>query len=264
MVLYEDERRDKRDLEQRLLADFIADPEALRRRYEGLRARDAVSRKKLIEAEKQSEELSRLQAEVADLTRRLGSAHGALEAYRSESARLKADLKRVRGSQAYRLGRALTRPASLVRRPRPDPATPQALTAAPADVTTTVDLPQSDFVGALPSPLPVVRRLSDYSFDELLERFELEQTPERLGHVLSRAWYQQGLVTLPAGLLHAHPAVADALDARGAELARRILGAERLLTAGISIPARGSGPAYRPERGRIMYCAYSTHAFNTN
>ncbi len=117
MVLYDDERRDQGELEQRLLADFVADPEGLRRRYEGLRARDAISRKKLAEAEKQAKELRRLQAEVADLTRRLGSAHGALEAYRSESTRLKADLKRVRGSQAYRIGRVLTRPASLVRRP---------------------------------------------------------------------------------------------------------------------------------------------------
>ena len=43
-----------------------------------------------------------------ELTRRLGSANAALDAYRAETARLKGDLRRVRGSRAYRLGRTLS------------------------------------------------------------------------------------------------------------------------------------------------------------
>ena len=71
----------------------------------------------------------------------------------------------------------------------------------------------------------------------------------RLGHVLSRAWYQQGLVTLPARLLREHPEVRPSSTPAVRDLAARIQGADRVIAHGIEVPPRASGPAYQPERG---------------
>ncbi|WP_353951823.1 glycosyltransferase [Knoellia sp. S7-12] len=271
--MHADERRDQTQLDRHLLSEFIGDPEGLQQRYEGLRARDIASRAKLKDAEKQAKELKQLRTQNKDLTRRLGSAHGALDAYRAESARLKSDLKRLRAGRAYRLGRALTHPMTVVRRTgqKPAPAAPLQLEAAPhkapataAAVTTPGATPPA--AGTTPhtgSPLPE-RPLSEYSYEELVERFHDDRTPIRLGHVLSRAWYQRGLVTEPADLLREHPEVTSALTGNPAELAERILGTDRVAHEGISIPPRAPGAAYLPEPDRVMYCAHSTPAYNTN
>ncbi|MER7073744.1 glycosyltransferase [Terrabacter sp. NPDC000476] len=265
--MHADESRDPSVLDRQLLADFLADPEGLRRKHLGLRSRDATARKRIAELEKQLTRLRKLEKENKDLTRRLGSANSALDAYRAETARLKADLKRLRSSQAYRLGRTLTRPATLLRRPsRPTPAAPQpaAIESAAAPEPSTTDPSVGESPGTSSPPPPVPRRLSEYSFDELLARFEEAPGPDRLGHVLSRAWYQQGLIGLPARLLRENPEIAAQLDPRSGDLAARILGADRVVTHGIEVPPRASGPAYVPERDRVMYCAYSTPAFNSN
>ncbi|HET7397100.1 MAG TPA: glycosyltransferase [Intrasporangium sp.] len=269
--MHADESRDPAVLERQLLQDFTADPAVLRTRYQGLQARDVAARKRIAELEKELARLRKVEAENRDLKRRLGSAHGALDAYRAESARLKADLKRLRASQAYRIGRTLARPAALLRRPA-RPATPAPVAAIEAPPLQAAVEPEPSVtdpsVGEVPdtaSPPPSVpRRLSEYTFDELVERFHEQPGPERLGHVLSRAWYQQGLITVPARLLREHPDHAEALDHRSKDLAARILGGDRVITQGLDIPPRASGPAYRPERDRVMYCAYSTPAFNSN
>ncbi|GAA5022822.1 hypothetical protein GCM10023258_13470 [Terrabacter aeriphilus] len=263
--MHADESRDQPALDRQLLADFLADPQSVWVKHRGLKSRDAAARKRISELEKQLSKLRRLEKENKDLEQRLGSANSALDAYRSETARLKADLKRLRSSQAYKIGRTLTRPAGLLRRP----AGPNAAVTAGIEVAAPVDAAVTDpAVGESPGtaspPPPVPRRLSEYSFEELLARFEEQPAPDRLGHVLSRAWYQQGMVALPARLLRDHRDIAEQLDQRGRDLATRIEGADRVIAHGIELPPRADGPAYQPERGRIMYCAYSTPAFNSN
>ncbi|KQU68202.1 hypothetical protein ASC58_11590 [Phycicoccus sp. Root101] len=271
--MHDDERRDHTDLDQRFLSEFISDPHGLRVRFEGLQARDRAARAKLKDADKNATELKQLRKEKQELTRRLGSANSALDAYRAETTRLKGDLKRVRGSKAYRLGRSLTSPLGLVRgrpaaAPKQLPAAPQTASAgstAPTPSPATSPAPRATSPAAAPTtPVPVDRRLSDYSFEELVERFLEQRTPVRLGHVLTRAWYQRGLVSTPSALLRDHPEVTAALEAGPAELAERILGADRVVREGIPVPPRAPGPAYLPEPGRVMYCAHSTPAYNTN
>ena len=262
--MHDDERRDQAELDQRLLSEFISDPQGLRQRYEGLRARDVAAQARLKEAEANAGELKRLRRERAELLGRLGSANAALDAYRAETARLKADLRRVRGSKAYRLGRTLTRPAALVR-PAASPPSAQAPAASEeARATTSTNGSMVPSQAGEATGTGDGRRLGDYSFEELLERFHEKQTPTRLGHVLTRAWYERGLVSVPAQLLQDHPDAAQALEPGPAELAERIRGAERVRDDGIPIPPRSHGPAYLPEPGRIMYCAHSTPAYNTN
>ena len=255
--MHDDERRDDADLHQRLLSEFIADPRALWVRFEGLKARDRANRAKLKAADQNARELKKLRTERQELTRRLGSANAALDAYRTETARLKGDLQRVRGSRAYRLGRTLTRPMGLVR-----PASGTSTAATGGELAPGAG-PSADLTPS-PGPTPSERRLSEYSFDELVERFHEQQTPARLGHVLSRSWYQRGLVSVPAQLLREHPDVAASLDSAGAELAERIIAVDRVARDGISVPPRAQGPAYLPEPGRVMYCAHATPAYNTN
>ncbi|MHA3837577.1 glycosyltransferase [Terrabacter sp. AAH1] len=258
-MVHSDEQRDPRELERRLLAEITSDPEDLLVRFQDLSDRDRRSRQKLKNADRDRKELERLRREKAELTRRLGSANAALDAYRAETARLKGDLKRVRGSRAYRVGRTITAPAGLLRSTR---STSAAKATSTLEAPSRVDAASVAPVGG--SRKPSERRLSDYTYAELLERFESAPTPERLGHVLSRAWFQQGLIGQPAELIAGHAEVVGALEPRDAELAERILAADRLRRDGVSLPARGSGAAYVPERGRVLYCVHSTPAFNTN
>lgn len=282
MTVFEDERRNTASTRRALARDFVADPDRALTQVEGVRARDARSRAKIRELEAQLERLQSAEAVNRDLTRRLGSATAALDAYRAETARLKGDLKRVRGSRAYRVGRSLTTPVRMLRgRSRPDNTPAPALGAAvagaaadPAAATSGAVVENSSKTPPLGQACPQdhtvaattakARRLSDYTFAELVARFDEQRSPERLGHVITRAWYQQGLISTPAEMLRAHPDVSEALAPREALLAKRILGAERIVRTGLSIPPRSSGVAYRPERGRVMYCAHSTPVFNTN
>ncbi|WP_404351036.1 glycosyltransferase [Phycicoccus jejuensis] len=192
----------------------------------------------------------KLEAENAALTRRLGSASSSLDAYRAETARLKDDLKRLRGSRAYRLGRGLGTPLALVR----------AMNRAGTRTDTPLALPPAPTASAA-TP---TKRLRDHSLEELLERFRAHHDPERLGHVLSRSWYEQGDITTAADLLRAHPDVSAGLAGHPADLAQRILGAHRVMAEGLPVPGRAPGAAYLPEPGRVLYCAHSTPAFNSN
>src|SRR5699024_4925440 len=97
------------------------------------RARERQSKERGLE--KRAQELEK---QNDDLTRRLASAHGALDAYRKETRRLKDDLERVRGSRSMRLGRALTKPASLLRRSGAgDAESPAQLPEAPSSAPVT-------------------------------------------------------------------------------------------------------------------------------
>nr|WP_306270347.1 glycosyltransferase [Ornithinimicrobium sp. HY1793] len=217
----------------------------------------------------------------ADLTRRLGSAHGALEAYRKETARLKEDLQRLRGSRSYRIGRNLVDPfglrsvrASQEALPVASSTTAAAQPAADPRPATSASPRQNTALGAAdlpPAPdslrtedAPRLRRLSEWSYEELLEWLEREPGPDSLKAVLSRSWYAEGQFSRPAELLEAHEEIAAQLTGKDAVLAERILGAARAKEQGFTLPPRARGAAYLPERDRIMYCAHSTAMFNTN
>ncbi|WP_156969844.1 glycosyltransferase [Knoellia subterranea] len=246
----------------------MSDPEDLRVRFEDLRRRDRVARGKLKQAEKDAKELKQLRRDNKDLKRRLGSSTAALDAYRAESKRLKADLKRLRTGRAYRIGRTLTKPMALFR-PGTEAPAPKQLTADPHSSTSkapskSVPSTPPPANGHGPTPAQPERKLREYSFEELVGRFHDQRTPERLGHVLTRAWYDRGLLSTPAAMLREHADVAVELDARSSELAERILAGDRILRDGIPVPPRAPGAAYLPEPGRIMYCVHSTPAYNTN
>lgn len=125
--MHPDERRSPEHVAAQRVAELTADPGLFLTRFEGLhvrRARDTerieelsgqvkAFRKVATERDRLRKKLTALQQ---DLERRLGSAHGALDAYRSENAQLKEDLKRVRQSRSMRVGRAILSPATALKR----------------------------------------------------------------------------------------------------------------------------------------------------
>lgn len=280
--MYRDESRDPEVHRQQVMADFISDPESLHTKYMGLAARDRRLRKKVEQLE---EELAKIRTElksqrqvanqVPDLTRRLGSAHASLDAYRAESRRLKGDLKRLRASRALRLSRAVTAPFRGTRRSKhaplssTTPASPArgelavAAQTGTADSEFAIDAPES---GRAPTATPSTqeKRPSECTYTELKTRLSDRPSPQALGFVLNRAWFAHGLVDEPASLLDSYPDLAGRLTGSSRQLAQRILGARRMRDAKDWVPARACGIAYVAERNRIMYCVHSTPVYNSN
>ena len=246
MSFHPDEARDEAALRRVLAEAFAADPDAPTR-YQELRDRDAAQQARLGELERR---VAALQTRNTDLNRRLGTAEGSLRAYRRETARLKNDLKRVRGSRSYRLGRRMVDPLGR----RWGRAAQRATEAA-----TTPDPTISRGDGG-----PADGEEVTQTYQELLDRLERDPSTEALAAVLSRGWFQEGMVGGLVPVVERYPELAEGLTGADAALPRRILGGDRVARLGVPVPPPARGPAYQPERGRIMYCVHSTPVFNTN
>src|SRR5699024_1443884 len=97
------------------------------------------------------------QARIQLLEQRLGSANSALDAYRAESARLKGDLRRVRGSRAMKLGRTMLSPLSAMKAIASPSAAPSGKEIERSNVTHVDSVVESDGAGsptAEPNPTP--------------------------------------------------------------------------------------------------------------
>lgn len=274
--MFQDEYRDPSEVREAVLQRFVRDPEQLRTRYLGLAARDRRARERIAQLEEelrrstQAADASRREAD--DLRRRLADAHGALVAFRRETARLKSDLRRVRGSTTMRVGRALLAPAQgLVRlsrrRERPEPAPDEDVRPARADTepSSTPD-PVAGQGESAPrgSASARPRPRSGLSLDELYRRFDVGHEPEDLHALLSRLWFHEGEIRRARDLVGAHPEVVGKLPPKGRTLAAQVLAASRVLDGGLAVPPRSEGAAYVVERRRVLYCVHSTPAFDSN
>ncbi|MDY6054288.1 glycosyltransferase [Micrococcus sp.] len=81
---------------------------------------------------------------------------------------------------------------------------------------------------------------------------------------LIKALYDDGALREPRDLILAHPELVAEGSAGQRRLAASIVEQARLLDAPPAVPARGAGPAHRPERGRILYCAHGVHPYQSN
>ncbi|WP_422115729.1 glycosyltransferase [Brachybacterium sp. UNK5269] len=265
--MHGDERRDPDLTRKMVLDEFVSDPEELHRKYYGLVERDRRARERAStesQLEKRNQELER---EKEDLTRRLASAHGALDAYRKESRRLKDDLERVRGSRSMRIGRAITKPASVFRR-GPDAGEQQGsgMMALPSPETASItgaastDAAGSGSAGESSS----APKLWELTYEQLEERLQTEPRVDVLNALLNRAWFQRGDVTSCETMLTDHPDLVDELPDKGKELVARIHGESRLRDGRVTVPPRAHDAAYRVEHGRVMYCVHSTPIYDSN
>lgn len=276
--MHEDEQRST-DLTKRIILDeFVSDPEKLQRVHLGLVERDRLARQRAAEADKRIAELSarvrglerkagETEQERASLKRRLADAHGALEAYRRETRRLKADLERVRGSRSMRIGRMLTRPAGLLRAksataPGVSKPEPVALPAATAAQVAAPEVPAP--APAIPPQTVSAPKPSQLSFEELEQQFARDPSSGVLNALLNRAWFARGDISRCERLIERHPELIAELPAKADELISRVLGEARLRDGRIALPSRAHGAAYRVEPGRVMYCVHSTPVFDSN
>ncbi|WP_405216959.1 glycosyltransferase [Agrococcus sp. Ld7] len=272
---HSDEQRDEALLRRQWVQDVAADQDALLKKYEGLLARDLKHRKQQRQHEQR---IRQLEAEVRaarkqqdrDLTRRLASAHGSLEAYRKETKRLKDDLQRVRSSNSMRIGKIVLGPLHAVKRlgspsSRPNVTDRHALETADAAASAHVAPAAEALVPSEPvTGAAHVVPVSERSLDALIREFDQDPSSKRFVRVLNRMWFNHGSIEAPARYILEHPEAAEALTSKQAVLATRILGEYRLAQRGVSVPPRASGIAYVAEPRRVMYCVHSTPIYNSN
>lgn len=101
--------------------------------------------------------------------------------------------------------------------------------------------------------------------EHLLSRLEENPEPEALADCLRSLWHDHGALEECLPLLVRHAELIALMPSGAQELAQHIWGAATL-EDGLAriVPARSQGPAYLPERGRIMYCAPTTPVYDTS
>lgn len=135
-------------------------------------------------------------------------------------------------------------------------APPEVLVTGPAEARTDTGS------AALSDPQQV---FSEMTLEQLLIQLEDEPEPGRLAAALNRLWYAHGALEQCLVLLIRHAELVPGMTAGQRQLADRIWG-----TAALEenleriVPRPADGPAFVPERARVMYCAYSTPAFHSN
>ncbi|MDR7233172.1 glycosyltransferase [Agrococcus sp. BE272] len=237
------------------------DPASTAKKLLGLQARARRAEtdrkalaKRLAEAEKRGRRSAAVEAEL-----RRSQSHAAeldlqLRAAREQAAKLRADLLRVRGSRAMRLGKGILAPARLARR---------ALAGKEEQTRDAARAPE-----APPTPPPAADAVVDESqtpsLTDLLHA--LDDAPEAgaLHRALNALWFHEGEISRPAQLLATHADLLEGAPEKLRLLAAQVASAAALLERGPSVPPRAEGIAYRAEPGRVLYCVHSTPAFGTN
>lgn len=262
--MHKDERRDAGLTRKLILDEFVSDPEELHRKYYGLVERDRRAREKQSKERSLEKRAQELEVQNEDLTRRLASAHGSLDAYRKESRRLKDDLERVRGSRSMRIGRALTKPVGIFRR-TPDPsAAPEEMKALPSAASPAADTSFATTARPQEPARSLEPKLWELTDEQLAERLTTAPRVDVLNALLNRLWFQQGNISACERLLTEHEDLVQGLPRKGKELVSRIRGEARLLLGRVTVPPRAHGAAYRVERERVMYCVHSTPVYDSN
>ena len=254
---------------ERLLSEFISDPTALRQRFEGLRARDRASRAKLKDAEKNARELKQLRKEQqgADaparqrqrrprrLPRRDDPAQGRpARGSRSAGPTASAAPSPARSASCARAGHKPPQPrrsargrAAPAHRPRQPPPHPQ-----PATPHTGATRRPSAGSASTPSRSSSSASTSSRTPDPARTRPD-----PRLVRARARLRARPAAARAPRGGRRARRRVRRAGRAHPRRRPRRARGHRR--------PAAGARTRPTcPSPGRVMYCAHSTPAYNTN
>ncbi|WP_336707792.1 glycosyltransferase [Oerskovia sp. USHLN155] len=274
---YPDEVRNPNEMREAMLSEFVGDPESLRRKFDDLVAKSDGGRARIAELEEQlaraKKRTERQKREIANLESKLGRSLSSLEAYRVESARLKREIQRVRASTSMRVGRTVLKPLQEIVKLRsavrhaPEKGTmlgkpdngPSPVAGAPRGTENPPRRLKGD-EEASPTSVPGTRR----SLEELLKDLEEDPNASRLYAALARLWFTAGEIARPAEMVEAHQDIIAGGEPRLKALAATIQSAAHVARHGIVVPGRGTGTAYRAERGRLMYCVHSTPIYSSN
>lgn len=311
--MYEDERRREEILKQQQLAAFVADPEKLKVKYEGLVARDDRYKKQVKELQNElrvaKSKATSSQQQVKQLSDQLATSQANLARSSREIARLKDTLINLRASRTMKVGRTVLAPLKVFRpfkkadatkttsaqskeiAAKVAPVTPATEkptsqpTPKPASKVTAESKPKEVKAGTKPAGAPnkkatevasgvakskpvekvksMIRKISDYSYEELIELFEKNPNHTNLGYVITRAWYDVGDITGPLKYVSQYPELERKLSEKSQVILGRIRGMQRALE-NFSLCDRGQHPAYLPERNRVLYIAHHTPVTTSN
>lgn len=101
--------------------------------------------------------------------------------------------------------------------------------------------------------------------EQLLARLEENPEPGALAVCLRSLWHDHGALEECLPLLVRHAELVARMPSEAQQLAQHIWGAATLEDGlARNVPVRSQGPAYLPERGRIMYCAPTTPVYDTS
>lgn len=118
---------------------------------------------------------------------------------------------------------------------------------------------------AASSPLHNTAGPATPTTEGLVDALRDEPSAERLDELLTRLWTDEGEITRVASLVREFFHLVPELPVRRQQIADRILGTEALVRSLPSlVPPRSRGAAYLAEKGRVLYCAYSTPMFHSN
>lgn len=288
-MLYADEFRSEEDINRAKAEAFVENPVKVMTNYFGLKGRYERLEVKYKKAEAQASQVREAQraaqqakAQQDDLKRRLADAHGALNAYRKENKKLKADLKRVRESRTMKVGKMVLWPVSFIRgvfssaqqnlrkesdgelrldrevgRTSEHAVPAESSNGSPAGV---VNRGVADETALVTSAIPVASR----TLDQLLDELRRHPSKVRFKRALNRLWFTEGSISASAALIEEFPEIVCDLDAKYRVQLDRILGAARLKAGSVDVPPRALGAAYVVEPGRVMYCVHQTPVYNSN
>ena len=303
--MYEDERRREEVLKQQQLAAFVADPEKLKVKYDGLVARDARYKKQVKELQNElrvaKSKAASSQQQVKQLSDQLAASQTNLARSSRERARLRETLIDLRASRTMKVGRAVLAPLKIFRplkkadvakltssqskettaklatttsvvpkvtlENKPREVKKEAQTASKAAVTPSKKVPEVASSVAKSKPVEkvksMIRKISDYSYEELIELFEKTPNHTNLGYVITRAWYDVGDISGPLKYVAQYPDLERKLSDKNQIILGRIRGMQRALD-NFSLCERGQHPAYLPERNRVLYIAHQTPVTSSN
>ncbi|WP_237210170.1 glycosyltransferase [Rothia nasimurium] len=285
--MYSDESRSPEDIRHIKIEAAMRDPEKLYTNYQGLVARDLRYRKQLAEYEVLKSEVKQLNKRLEEAESlknlaedRLSKAEGSLRAYRAETKRLKDDLKRLRASRALRLSRAISSYTLAMRKLVNATANQDASSQSNSQSINTSSQVGQAKVSSKPAANSVKNNsskkvqaiksrvhsvpVSQRSIETLLDDYATSKTPQNFMFVVNRLWFTLGSVQQVQAFIKDNPAIVKALSPKDRVLVDRILGFAKLPHLLDGLPPRAEGCAYQPESNRVMYCAHSTPAYNSN
>lgn len=251
--MYDDERRSPRQAKNLIAAEVSRNPMRIVTRLEEQQAQVRKLQAQVLRAQS---DLKSAMVSKGKMGRELREATSELGRLRAGAATSSTELKQPEPSLDE---------TSADDRPEDRTAIqPAEVLTEPADAQLSPDAEQ-DSAPVPQAEVPPRQLLSEMTLDQLLERLEEHPDSGRLAACLNRLWYGHGALEQCLTLLIRHSDLVSAMTGAQQQLADRIWGTA-VLEENLErvVPPRASGPAYLPERDRVMYCAYSTPAFHSN
>ncbi|PYI68807.1 glycosyl transferase family 1 [Arthrobacter livingstonensis] len=221
-------------------------------------------------------ELASIRKELAATRQARDRFKSASESSAAEVHRLKKTLSKLRSSRTYLLGKAVGRPIRLVA------ASGRSVIGL---ARTQLARPTGNAVGDLPQSTNGMKTVADHGLSharnvdlmaepkegspnekyfQLLAEFTSHPSKGTAIKVINQDFFSCGSLLRAMEFVEKNSSILEDLSPKEQQIIENIRGQAQLLKAAPFIPPRQSNVGYLAERGRVMYCAHSTGAYNSN